>query len=149
VAKRHGERRPLLKSPKTQILVFPVLCQANSRAQGNSCAHYCAGQEEEEDDSEDPVCAFRRHHEYAQSRYSVRNQWPEILRLIARTSQIIVTIISLYMWVWLVSTQRKTLIHVEGRARDPNTLELQLSALAKPLEATDTVLTCYEESSRI
>jgi hypothetical protein len=71
VAKRHRESRPLLKSPKTEILVFPVLCQANWRAQGNGCVHYCAGQEE--DDSEGPVCAFRRHHEYAQSRYSVRN----------------------------------------------------------------------------
>jgi hypothetical protein len=35
--------------------------------------------------------------------------------------------------------------HVEGRARDPTTLELELSALAKPSEAIDTVLMCYEE----
>jgi hypothetical protein len=35
--------------------------------------------------------------------------------------------------------------HVEGRARDPTTLELELSALKKPPEAVDTVLTCYEE----
>jgi hypothetical protein len=35
--------------------------------------------------------------------------------------------------------------HVEGRARDPTTLELELSALAKPMEAIGTVLTCYEE----
>jgi hypothetical protein len=35
--------------------------------------------------------------------------------------------------------------HVEGRARDPTTLDLELSALAKPSEAIDTVLMCYEE----
>ena len=35
--------------------------------------------------------------------------------------------------------------HVKGRARDPTTLELELSALAKPSEAIDTVLMCYEE----
>lgn len=35
--------------------------------------------------------------------------------------------------------------HVKGRARDPTTLDLDLSARAKPLEALDTVLTCYEE----
>jgi hypothetical protein len=35
--------------------------------------------------------------------------------------------------------------HVEGRARDPITLELELNALTKPPEAVDTVLTCYEE----
>jgi hypothetical protein len=38
--------------------------------------------------------------------------------------------------------------HVEGRARDPTTLDLELSTLAKPLEAIDTVLTCYEEGLR-
>jgi hypothetical protein len=38
--------------------------------------------------------------------------------------------------------------HVEGRARDPTTLELELSARANPLEAIDTVLTCYEEGLR-
>jgi hypothetical protein len=35
--------------------------------------------------------------------------------------------------------------HVEGRAGDPTTFELELSARTKPLEAADTVLTCYEE----
>lgn len=35
--------------------------------------------------------------------------------------------------------------HIKGRARDPTTLELELSALAKPSEAIDTVLMCYEE----
>jgi hypothetical protein len=35
--------------------------------------------------------------------------------------------------------------HVKGHARDPTTLGLELSALAKPLEAIVTVLTCYEE----
>jgi hypothetical protein len=35
--------------------------------------------------------------------------------------------------------------HVEGRAKDPTTLKLELSALVKPLEAIDTVLTCYQE----
>jgi hypothetical protein len=35
--------------------------------------------------------------------------------------------------------------HVEGRARDPTTFELELSAGAKPSDAIDTVLTCYEE----
>lgn len=35
--------------------------------------------------------------------------------------------------------------HVEGRARDPTTLELELSAGTKPMKAVDTVLTCYEE----
>ena len=35
--------------------------------------------------------------------------------------------------------------HVKGRARDSTTLEPELSALAKPSEAIDTVLTCYEE----
>jgi hypothetical protein len=35
--------------------------------------------------------------------------------------------------------------HVKGRARDPTTLELELSAHAKPSEAINTVLTCYEE----
>ena len=35
--------------------------------------------------------------------------------------------------------------HVEGHARDPTTLELELSARAKPSEAINTVLTCYEE----
>jgi hypothetical protein len=38
--------------------------------------------------------------------------------------------------------------HVEGRARDPTTLELELSARAKPLEAIGTVLKCYEEGLR-
>lgn len=38
--------------------------------------------------------------------------------------------------------------HVEGRARDPITLELELSARAKPLEALDTVLSCYKEGLR-
>jgi hypothetical protein len=38
--------------------------------------------------------------------------------------------------------------HVEGRARDPTTLQLELSAHANPLEAIDTVLTCYEEGLR-
>jgi hypothetical protein len=37
--------------------------------------------------------------------------------------------------------------HVEGRARDPTTLELELSALTKPPEAVDTVLTCYGEGA--
>jgi hypothetical protein len=35
--------------------------------------------------------------------------------------------------------------HVEGRARDPTTFELELSAGAKPSDAIETVLTCYEE----
>jgi hypothetical protein len=35
--------------------------------------------------------------------------------------------------------------HVKDRARDPTTLELELSARAKPLEAVGTVLACYEE----
>jgi hypothetical protein len=35
--------------------------------------------------------------------------------------------------------------HTEGRARDPTTLELELSALAKPMQAIKTVLLCYEE----
>jgi hypothetical protein len=35
--------------------------------------------------------------------------------------------------------------HVEGLARDPTTFELELSAGAKPSDAIDTVLTCYEE----
>jgi hypothetical protein len=35
--------------------------------------------------------------------------------------------------------------HVEGRARDPTTLELELSARTKPSEAVGTVLACYEE----
>jgi hypothetical protein len=35
--------------------------------------------------------------------------------------------------------------HVEGRARDPTTFELELSAGAKPSDAIDTVLNCYEE----
>jgi hypothetical protein len=35
--------------------------------------------------------------------------------------------------------------HVKGRARDPTALELELNALAKPSEAIDTVLICYEE----
>jgi hypothetical protein len=35
--------------------------------------------------------------------------------------------------------------HVEGHARDPTTLELELSALAKPSQAINTVLSCYEE----
>jgi len=35
--------------------------------------------------------------------------------------------------------------HVEGRARDPTTFELELSAGAKSSDAIDTVLTCYEE----
>jgi hypothetical protein len=34
--------------------------------------------------------------------------------------------------------------HVEGRARDPMTFGLELSARAKPAEAIHTVLTCYE-----
>jgi hypothetical protein len=38
--------------------------------------------------------------------------------------------------------------HVEGRARDPTTLQLELSARANPLEAIDTVLKCYEEGLR-
>lgn len=35
--------------------------------------------------------------------------------------------------------------HVQGRARDPTTFGLELSARAKPAEAVHTVLTCYEE----
>lgn len=35
--------------------------------------------------------------------------------------------------------------HVQGCARDPTAFELELSARAKPSEAIDTVLTCYEE----
>ena len=35
--------------------------------------------------------------------------------------------------------------HVKGRARDPTTLEPELSALMKPLKAIVTVLTCYKE----
>jgi hypothetical protein len=35
--------------------------------------------------------------------------------------------------------------HFEGRARDPTTLESELSALTKPPKAFDTVFTCYEE----
>jgi hypothetical protein len=35
--------------------------------------------------------------------------------------------------------------HVEGRARDPTTFELELSAGAKPSDVIDTVLNCYEE----
>jgi hypothetical protein len=38
--------------------------------------------------------------------------------------------------------------HAEGRARDPTTLQLELSARANPLEAIDTVLKCYEEGLR-
>jgi hypothetical protein len=38
--------------------------------------------------------------------------------------------------------------HVKGRARDPTTFELEISAFAKPLEAMGTVLTCYEEGLR-
>ena len=35
--------------------------------------------------------------------------------------------------------------HVEDRTRDPTTFELELNAGAKPSDAIDTVLTCYEE----
>ena len=35
--------------------------------------------------------------------------------------------------------------HVKGRARGPTTLELELTALAKPSAAITMVLTCYEE----
>jgi hypothetical protein len=38
--------------------------------------------------------------------------------------------------------------HVEGRARDPTTLEVELSARATAFEAIDTVLTYYEEGLR-
>lgn len=36
----------------------------------------------------------------------------------------------------------------EGRARDPTTFEVERSACAKPPEAVETVLTCYEEGPR-
>jgi len=35
--------------------------------------------------------------------------------------------------------------HIESRARDPTTFELELSAGANPSDAIETVLTCYEE----
>jgi hypothetical protein len=35
--------------------------------------------------------------------------------------------------------------HVKGRAKDPTTLELELSARAKLPEAIRTVLNCYKE----
>jgi hypothetical protein len=35
--------------------------------------------------------------------------------------------------------------HVRGRARDPTTFALELSAGVKPEESIDRVLTCYEE----
>jgi hypothetical protein len=35
--------------------------------------------------------------------------------------------------------------NVKGRARDPTTLGLELSALVKPSKTIDAVLTCYEE----
>lgn len=60
VGKRHQGRWPVLKPPRTEILVFLVLCRGNWRVQGNNCVYYCVGQGE--DDSENP---FRRHHEYA------------------------------------------------------------------------------------
>jgi hypothetical protein len=35
--------------------------------------------------------------------------------------------------------------YIKDRARDPTTLELELSALVQPSEAIVTILTCYQE----
>jgi hypothetical protein len=105
VTKRHRGHWPILKSPITEILVFLVLCRVNWRVQGNSCVYYCEGQGE--DDSENPACAFRRHHEYAWSECPVQLHWPEILRLVTRSSQIIAIPILSQTWLWLVSTHAR------------------------------------------